>query len=406
MPWGSYHVVWPSPWCRNSPVAAVDQVAQQALPVVVTLDRTKIEPQDRSPLFRLLPEIRARIFDLALQTYCGTDAPYAREIKAWRPDRTGPLTADTALLQTCRAVYVETWSRPVLQTSLIIHDGYSNDLPKPRAGHVKTRQGKQLFYFQAWQLLLLQHIEVTMHQWKLMQGDLGEWLRRVDEAKRTAANIVRRLADEADAHSFGDVARKFVDEVLLGRRVRSLSLRINRQDWHMPDLRTNEDKARAVLRLQPFMSPFWVPKTVDDDSDEVIDLVTDNFKLTLVLETYEPRLPQLLHVVEEAKKWTFDASRRIPDEAKTKRVTVRNGRVTKITWQRRANKMSQANTSLTPDETIETRTKRMMVWDGQLFEQSWQLRTKENSPWLHGILEKDGCEKVEVRAITFETRAV
>jgi hypothetical protein len=373
------------------------------LPFIVTLDRTKIDPQDRSPLFRLLPEIRARIFDFALQTYCGTDAPYAREIKAWRPELTGPLTIDTALLQTCRAAYVETWSRPVLQTSLIIHDGYSNDLPKPRIGHVKTRQGKQLFYLQAWQLLLLQHMEVTMDQWKLIRGNLEAWLRRIDEAKRTAADIVRRLAEEADARGFGDAAKTFVNEALLGRRIRSLTLRINRRDWLMPNIQTSKDNARAVLQLQPFMSPFCVPRTVDDDSDDVIDLAADDLKLTLVLETYEPWLPQLLHVVEEAKKWTFDSTRSLPDEARTKQVTGADGDLITTPWQRSANKKSQASTGLAPDET---RTKRLMVWDGQLFEQSWQLMTKENYPWPSGMTDKDGCKTVVVRAITFVTRAM
>ena len=73
--------------------------------------------QEDSPLFAVLPpEIREQIFSYALSDYPDPNPQnhYEEETYYSRPSYFAPRRTDTALLQTCRAVYAETWFLPFM----------------------------------------------------------------------------------------------------------------------------------------------------------------------------------------------------------------------------------------------------------------------------------------------------
>ncbi|SPN98649.1 related to M.genitalium alanine--tRNA ligase [Cephalotrichum gorgonifer] len=73
--------------------------------------------QNDSALFSVLPaEVRSHIFSFALTDYPdpSPDKRYEKATCYTRPSYFAPRRTDTALLQTCRAVYAESWFLPVL----------------------------------------------------------------------------------------------------------------------------------------------------------------------------------------------------------------------------------------------------------------------------------------------------
>ncbi|CAK7239184.1 MAG: hypothetical protein STHCBS139747_000613 [Sporothrix thermara] len=73
--------------------------------------------QDKCPLFSILPaEIRAQIFGYVLSDYPDPSPAkrYEESTCYSRPQYFAPRRTDTALLQTCRAVFAESWFMPLL----------------------------------------------------------------------------------------------------------------------------------------------------------------------------------------------------------------------------------------------------------------------------------------------------
>lgn len=69
--------------------------------------------QSGSPLFSILPgEIRDRIMEYVLADYEDTANSYPDMTSYKRPGRLAPRRTDSAVLQTCQAIYREAWFRP------------------------------------------------------------------------------------------------------------------------------------------------------------------------------------------------------------------------------------------------------------------------------------------------------
>ena len=72
-----------------------------------------VNPQSASPLFnRIPPEIRNRIFELALTAYDDKTKPYQSGTYYHRPGHRYAHKVDTNLLLTCRRIYAETKDIP------------------------------------------------------------------------------------------------------------------------------------------------------------------------------------------------------------------------------------------------------------------------------------------------------
>ena len=73
-------------------------------------------PQHQSPLFSVLPpEIRNEIFGLVLLEQNST--LFSPQDFWYRPDYPSARFIHTALLRTCRLVYIETWNVPLLNVT-------------------------------------------------------------------------------------------------------------------------------------------------------------------------------------------------------------------------------------------------------------------------------------------------
>jgi hypothetical protein len=78
------------------------------LTMATTLSFQPTNFQLQSPLFGVLPgEIRNEIFAYALMQYEDDAASYPEDSYWYRPGFSGPRKANSALLQTCKAVYAE-----------------------------------------------------------------------------------------------------------------------------------------------------------------------------------------------------------------------------------------------------------------------------------------------------------
>lgn len=89
----------------------MDLLAQQkasSLPV------SEPDAQADSALFKLPPEIRSLVWTHALTAYDDKSRPYQYEgSHHWRPKHTCARVYDTALLSTCRAIYLEARHLPL-----------------------------------------------------------------------------------------------------------------------------------------------------------------------------------------------------------------------------------------------------------------------------------------------------
>ncbi|KAK7408239.1 hypothetical protein QQX98_009602 [Neonectria punicea] len=279
---------------------AISTTNPQTLPLIASADFLVTGLQPQSPLFRLPFEIRSAIWQLATATYFDPERLYDRRLNLWRPDNTGPRRVDRALLRTCRAVYSETWDLPLKQTALVIFEGSEGDRP---TYNLKYHLGVDiiLFHLQAWQLLLLQRIEMTLRQQRIPSG-ISNWIGIFENSRSYAAGIVRRLAQE-----MGTGVRQNIVDDILARPVCDLVVRLNRRDWWTwasePPLPSEEPEATVApndsgLHLSLVIPPGWT---------QTAGLFGPNFASTLELETFGVKKTQLQRVVNHARKWRFQA---------------------------------------------------------------------------------------------------
>ena len=81
-----------------------------------------VNQQSACPLFTIIPpEIRNKIFRLALLSYCDPNQPpYPLNEYYARPDYLRPRRIDTSLLETCRLIYLETRLVPIIYNEHVV----------------------------------------------------------------------------------------------------------------------------------------------------------------------------------------------------------------------------------------------------------------------------------------------
>ncbi|KPM39331.1 hypothetical protein AK830_g7259 [Neonectria ditissima] len=330
----------------------------QVLPLITSADFLVTHLQPQSPLFRLPVEIRSQIWQLATATHSDPERLYDRRLNIWRPDNTGSRRVDRALLRTCRAAYAEAWDLPLKQTPLVIFDASEGDRPTYSMMY-KAGTEIALFQLQAWQLLLLQRIEMTLRQEKIPDG-MNSWIGLFENARSLAASIVRRLAQEK-----GSGVRQDVVDDILPLPVCNVVVRLNRRDWltweteppppsEEPDATTAPDDSGLHLSLS--IPPGWTRTT---------GLFGPNFALTLLLETFGVKKTQLQRVVNQARKWRLEAPRGADDSGRKK-----------------------------------------MVWDGRVRDESWELERQEIFRWMKDEPWKEASKKVELMVVRYVLKDV
>ncbi|CAG9952703.1 unnamed protein product [Clonostachys rosea f. rosea IK726] len=360
--WREDQVVWPPYW-TPAPLPNT----QDDLPLAATLNKDENNPQKDSPLFRLSPEIRVRIYDLALQTVCDQDRAFGDRNLFKRPNLTGPRRIYTALSRTCRAVYAETWALPLINTSLVIHEGSDEDRP-PNRPHSVMSSNQRLFYLQAWQLLLVGGVDMTFQQIRLENGGIEEWLRRLHHARGHAREIMRHVASEKYPGS--QSIKDFVENSLIGVRIRALTVRVNRRDWwnwtNDPSTNSPEQRAsrkRMIRVLQP-NTPHDFGPYADDDAEP---LLVQDCILSFVLETFGPKAEELDYTVNQAKDWVFAI----------------------------------------PSLSQEGQNMHVLGWDGQVRNESWERAVNEpHIAWLRKPVYSAIRNRIEVRVIRFIPKLV
>ncbi|KAL3477087.1 hypothetical protein BJX99DRAFT_226689 [Aspergillus californicus] len=98
-------------------------------------------PQQTSPLCTLPAELRTEIFTYALSPYEDNDpsTAYQKDTFWRRPGYSAPKRTSTALLQTCKAIYAETWFMPFALAEHIMYLTAHERAPKTT---VKTREAR------------------------------------------------------------------------------------------------------------------------------------------------------------------------------------------------------------------------------------------------------------------------
>lgn len=100
-------------------VQSIERTSMRRLTMETSLSDNlhKCHPQEQSPLYAILPkEIRDLIFEFATVQYEDLEHEYRTTAFYYRPGYRGPLKTSTALLRTCRRVWLETSALPMQQS--------------------------------------------------------------------------------------------------------------------------------------------------------------------------------------------------------------------------------------------------------------------------------------------------
>ncbi|KAL8689493.1 MAG: hypothetical protein Q9224_004629, partial [Gallowayella concinna] len=103
---------------------------------VISHAELAVNPQWNSLLFKLPPELRNYIYQLALTAYEDQDRPYQPNAYYYRPGFTCALRIDTNLLLTCRRISFETTKIPASINEQIFW--YYREPPRISNGHLST----------------------------------------------------------------------------------------------------------------------------------------------------------------------------------------------------------------------------------------------------------------------------
>ncbi|KAH7136841.1 hypothetical protein B0J13DRAFT_587009 [Dactylonectria estremocensis] len=241
-----------------------------------------VAPQSGSPLFTLLPaEVRSHIFTYALTDY-PDPSPHKRydEMSIYtRPNYFAPRKHDAQLLQTCRAVYQETWFMPFVlkeHTHWIGHGDRSppeyrdSDAPRrlaERLRHITEHQGGQA--------VEVQSLRVFAQMWKLESDGLAELL-EIPHLHPRKVTLTIRHADwwyweqDKPLHFNGKWMRR-VNETL-SDSVREVCIEIE----------TVERKKGQLDAIADFMVNYWSFKRPDG----TVLYADDNFWLDRKVERW------------------------------------------------------------------------------------------------------------------------
>ncbi|KAF5023565.1 hypothetical protein F66182_4378 [Fusarium sp. NRRL 66182] len=155
-------------------------------------------PQDDSPLFRMLPaEVRDYIFSFVLADHPdpSPSRQYNPQTCYSRPSYFAPQRTDTRVLRTCRAIYRETWFRPFL---LREHTQWatSDDRAPPKTIRRQHQPAllkmlKQIAKQQGLETVEIERLRVFAQMYKLEEGKLRTILATRLLAPRTLTLTIR-----------------------------------------------------------------------------------------------------------------------------------------------------------------------------------------------------------------------
>lgn len=97
------------------------ETQRQVMESLKNMQLADCDKQTLSPLFSKIPgEIRNNIFDMAMTQYENKDKPFAEDAYWYRPGFTCEAYLDTALLRTCRRIYLESRHLPAKPSCLTL----------------------------------------------------------------------------------------------------------------------------------------------------------------------------------------------------------------------------------------------------------------------------------------------
>jgi hypothetical protein len=258
----------------------------------------------QSPLLNgtLPPEIRTKIFDYALEVYISSEYPINTPYT--RPNNTGKLAVTTALLQTCRLVYLETYHIPLLKMTHIFYHGSARG-PNPTNYPEFHSFDHEIAYFsklQPWQQPIVQKVHLYTQMF---------WLEH--------------------HQCFFELCKKpFMQSV------RSLKISIRRGDWWY-------NESNEALRLNPFRSHSDYRIMTRDmnatKAEKLLGLFPEEHawgnafqhlqglkELEIEFETSEDKKRELEDIITWAITWVFPAAGKL-------KVLQAKDKVNKWTWE-------------------------------------------------------------------------
>ena len=135
-------------------------------------------PQEESAFFTVLPvEIRTQLYIHMLSEYDDLTKPYPRNSYYFRPDFQYAPQIDTALLKTCRRVYLETCLLPVSLATHCFWGGPDRGPPNHR-GNKLARKGPRTAptyfdtFFHKEQQAAITHVHYFLQQF-FLEGEAG-----------------------------------------------------------------------------------------------------------------------------------------------------------------------------------------------------------------------------------------
>jgi hypothetical protein len=239
---------------------------------------------------------------------------------------------------------MEAWSLPLLQTTLAIHYGEQTQVQVPWRQYEPTDTPQRQFcFFEAWQLLLLQHLELTFENYNREWSLVNSMLKTLGGAKWEARNILELLTQDV-----GGQVKEFVDNNLLlpeaGLGLKSMTVRLNRLGWKF----WSGGEAPDII-------PRGLYNIVHSSSYPCF--FTRDFSLTVVLDTIDSNMNQIDLVAEVAQSWRF------------------------LVGCRRS-----------------TGAKQLLRWDGQVHDHSWE---RKPAPLTHMSGLRDLASRFDVREYRF-----
>ncbi|CAH0044998.1 unnamed protein product [Clonostachys solani] len=211
------------------PHVTPDAVTKNIFPVYVSISPQEIKPQTDSPLFKLSAEIRQQIYEYVFQTEPNQGKKFPLRRSWRRPGVEGRPHIHTNLLRTCKLIYVEGWAIPTLNTTMIIHEGSEVDRMPGKTNATVSHPSQLLLGLPAWQVLLLQHVQITLSQHQLENGVMEAWLTTLHKARCSAAYYVQRFIKQKCFDT--PLLQDFAKAGLMNTKIQDLTVRLNRQDW-------------------------------------------------------------------------------------------------------------------------------------------------------------------------------
>ncbi|KAI0835616.1 hypothetical protein F5Y06DRAFT_123236 [Hypoxylon sp. FL0890] len=301
-----------------------------------------INPQALCPIFTKLPrELREQIWDQALTFYEDLDNLYIINDRVARPGQAAPLRVAVNLFLTCRFIYIETFLKPFLVNPIAVFDGDTRDIPQANPLTRATWDPLTCSKLKLWQFANISSVEMTVQQYMLEGGTLERVARLVGTIGRhkgyeSRGYTTQGYASFIEPKALENDAGEPSENLLIGRKITHLKLRMNRTDWWSWSSRP-EDCERDLsdrLRLEPMINVTCImakpenslamtrgyearkaghePNFELDEFEkqgrwglQIGKYWPDLLTLDLVLETFACKKAQLDYVVQCAKLWTF-----------------------------------------------------------------------------------------------------